>query len=392
MAQVYGSSYLNIAASGAKDGRDGCIFDREQIWKCQVHINIPNSARTFECTPANFTGKYSDRCHCYAVAGPFKNLLLAPRTLHCTSTQLFWECRYLNACEIFPDSFPLQLTLPNHYLEKSSVSKKMWSWIVEQYSSCQLSYSSDKLIAISGLVRHIQLQTREQYYAGLWREDLEHQLCWSVSVSGSGKRMIPYQAPTWSWASINGSIEYCKDWLYTPGFLSIRVLDVTVIPSGMREVSEAKMRLSCVFLFRGSILIDGEELLGAEHQGYRGHVVNFVTPRGDPVQFVVYFDSWCNVEGSTEIVYALPADGYGSHGNIAGLLLEATLEARGQCRRIGRFSTTDFENASQEFGSFEASTKPFELSTKEPECHVGSIECVQICEDDRGTRYIIDLV
>lgn len=38
-----------------------------------------------------------------------QELLLAPRILHLTGTQLFWECYELNACEIYPRGLPLNI-------------------------------------------------------------------------------------------------------------------------------------------------------------------------------------------------------------------------------------------------------------------------------------------
>ena len=39
MAKVYGGADLNIAASSARDGRDGCFFNRPSNWRCQVRVH-----------------------------------------------------------------------------------------------------------------------------------------------------------------------------------------------------------------------------------------------------------------------------------------------------------------------------------------------------------------
>lgn len=48
----------------------------------------------------------------------------------------------------------------------------------------------------------------EEYFAGLRNGDLCRQLLWRMDFTGSDQRegCIPYRAPTWSWASIEGLI------------------------------------------------------------------------------------------------------------------------------------------------------------------------------------------
>jgi hypothetical protein len=89
------------------------------------------------------------------------------------------------------------------YFRKQPISRSMWSWIVERYACSELTCAADKLVAISGLAREIQMQTRDQYVAGMWRKDLEFQLCWDNLVGQQCQRVAPYRAPTWSWASLD---------------------------------------------------------------------------------------------------------------------------------------------------------------------------------------------
>ncbi|KAK9420088.1 putative Heterokaryon incompatibility domain-containing protein [Seiridium unicorne] len=58
--------------------------------------------------------------------------------------------------------------------------QRQWVSIVESYSACSLSFSRDKLVAISGLASLISPDMDCQYIAGLWRKDLDHQLLWKV--------------------------------------------------------------------------------------------------------------------------------------------------------------------------------------------------------------------
>lgn len=104
-----------------------------------------------------------------------------------------------------------------------------WYEIVEPYSRGKLTFSSDKLVALSGIVKEIQASTGYTYLAGLWKEHLVTDLVW-FAVEGPGRRLIntsltkPAEdhgknssveadsttstklAPTWSWASVEGVI------------------------------------------------------------------------------------------------------------------------------------------------------------------------------------------
>jgi hypothetical protein len=67
-----------------------------------------------------------------------------------------------------------------------------------------LTYSKDKLIALSGLARVIQTNNEDEYVAGMWRKDLETKLIWYAY--SPIPRIPPYAAPSWSWDSSRSPI------------------------------------------------------------------------------------------------------------------------------------------------------------------------------------------
>ncbi len=72
-----------------------------------------------------------------------------------------------------------------------------WVYLVEYYSTKKLTYDTDKLAAISGIANGLQKVTGDEYLAGLWKEDLRHQLLWHVKDPEHSNRIQPYTAPTW---------------------------------------------------------------------------------------------------------------------------------------------------------------------------------------------------
>jgi hypothetical protein len=92
---------------------------------------------------------------------------------------------------------------------------KIWRNIVGIYTKCNLTFPSDKLVALSGVAKSMKQAFNDGYCAGLWRRDLVADLMWYVDIpSGireSGPDTIPYRAPSWSWACRDGIIKWWKD-------------------------------------------------------------------------------------------------------------------------------------------------------------------------------------
>jgi len=113
-----------------------------------------------------------------------------------------------------------------------------WYSIMEQYSEKELTNRSDRLAAVSGLasliVEYLGL-SHESYLAGLWRADFVEGLLWYVK-SGPKIHHRPhnlldprscYVAPTWSWASVDGRIEYFKERYQFQFRSSVEILEAT---------------------------------------------------------------------------------------------------------------------------------------------------------------------
>jgi hypothetical protein len=150
--------------------------------------------------------------------------ILAPRVLHFSNDQVFWECRKLRACESFPDGVstdvlsmitvdrpPLKDFVPGKVLDKyGAESTKMkasyWHCVVDSYGAIQLSFPTDRLIALSGIAREVQKMLPSIYVAGMWQDQLPHSLLWRSSGEDWSTLTPKYIAPSWSWASVTRSI------------------------------------------------------------------------------------------------------------------------------------------------------------------------------------------
>ncbi|OAF62613.1 hypothetical protein VC83_00784 [Pseudogymnoascus destructans] len=120
----------------------------------------------------------------------------------------FWECRTTIASEYLPDGFPRLQVSP--LVSRKGKLQLHWPDIVRLYSAANLTFGNDKLPALSGTARLGYTETGDLYLAGLWRDNLEEQLCWARPRLQSSimRPRPPWRAPTWFWASIDGNVTW----------------------------------------------------------------------------------------------------------------------------------------------------------------------------------------
>jgi len=139
--------------------------------------------------------------------------IMSRRVLYFGSRQTFWLCSSKSTadgglCESDGQKGSLPGSLLNDRLE--------WMDYVTEYAQRELTDPDDKLVAISGIAR-LYGESRHmeaKYLAGLWDLDLCVQLLW-YSL-GDTRPSKSYRAPSWSWASIDGPIEWWPHLTETP--------------------------------------------------------------------------------------------------------------------------------------------------------------------------------
>lgn len=101
-----------------------------------------------------------------------------------------------------------------------------WSEIVESYSARSLTFFSDKLPALSAAAEKFGARFLDSYLARIWKDSLPLHLSWYRKL-GACPPMIArpraYQAPSWSWASINESVQ-----MYPPKRYSTQYMRYTL--------------------------------------------------------------------------------------------------------------------------------------------------------------------
>jgi hypothetical protein len=311
MPSVYANAYLTVAAGSTKDSRQGLHTIRQSssaipAVKLEVSVNTTEVAIWIEKSRGQNSYSYLDRR-----AWCLQEQMLSNRLLSYEPVQISWTCRERTCSELVPIiSEAIEIAeMPFKQMFKQFMHRlaehgtleqdfyQLWFKLVADYTKRELTYISDKLVALSGvaqlLLKASNSVTRidgsgeghkfpDVYLAGVWQRSLPAGLLWEVQhpntntnmSRGSSKvdhtnphyilaaqRRLPelnfgaavkkalsqpktpagaYRAPTWSWASQNGHISLENCWEQTrvnPVNLKMEkvfsVIEATTIPKGM---------------------------------------------------------------------------------------------------------------------------------------------------------------
>ncbi len=222
MGKVYKNGIVNVAASASVNSEGGLFFHRNPllVQPLQVKSRFPphDSAKPMMYYTAIIQKPYGKNIEKAPLNGRgwvMQERTLAPRILHCTAEQLFWECRESLACESYPDG--IQTMHDRKKLEQYRLQPEAalhdahitWFRLIEHYSTCKLTREEDLLVVIAGIAKEWGEATKDAYLVGLWRRNLPLGLLWHLEtiISNISNTKYPIsRAPSWSWASFKGAV------------------------------------------------------------------------------------------------------------------------------------------------------------------------------------------
>lgn len=247
MASIYQNAYLVISASKSHNSEDG-LFGGINGESNPVVIPIPSSSQgSALCFRKSFTHLpgYMDQRLVKRSLLPtfnrgwiFQERLLASRVLHFGPQELSWECLEDSACQCTGTyssstgngAANTALTMSaqrmlqpkviynQYYWKQLDETRliKVWHMLVEDYTRLHLTFESDIFPAMSGIAKSFQQHTKSEYVAGMWAKSLLCDLAWhKETISSSStenvewhQRPKAWRAPTWSWASALGPVQF----------------------------------------------------------------------------------------------------------------------------------------------------------------------------------------
>ena len=229
MQSIYRNSYLTLSASKAGGPDEGLFSQVSENFKLN---SLPFESHKGTKTTISFRHSIS---HLGSRADfpllnrgwAFQERLLSGRVLHFGPEELAWECLCYSSCECQhpgtwdkDEEFP-KFWYPGLFGFKNIVPwQHMWYRIVESYTTLNLTYEKDIFPALSGIAQHMVNERKARYLAGLWQDTFVEDLLWhrrrmqrwgeAVGTLSCARPAI-WRAPTWSWASITGAVEFQYD-------------------------------------------------------------------------------------------------------------------------------------------------------------------------------------
>ncbi|KAK7442848.1 hypothetical protein Landi51_09396 [Colletotrichum acutatum] len=230
MASVFQGAFVTISGTKSSNPHQSYFTHSESKYKAKRvehrdgkgktwHANVRRTVPHFFSSDASGEPNYSLGDFPLLNRGwVFQERLLSPRILHLGDVEMAWECNEVCACECMGET-TIYDTEPRwahtkgaHVRNLSSAieAKELypdWRSTVENYKRTRLTYQSDILPAIAGVVKNMSRYRKDKYLAGVWEDSLLDDLAWQATQSVL-PRPDAWTAPTWSWASVTSRINY----------------------------------------------------------------------------------------------------------------------------------------------------------------------------------------
>lgn len=109
----------------------------------------------------------------------FQERRLSPRMVHFADGALYWECdsaflQWIGQEKVIPIDWS--------FIKSQSLGPVVdWRTAVERYSRLDLTYETDRLPAMSAIVKRLQaVRSNDFYVVGMWKQTLLQDLAWVV--------------------------------------------------------------------------------------------------------------------------------------------------------------------------------------------------------------------
>ncbi|KAH8655405.1 heterokaryon incompatibility protein-domain-containing protein [Xylariales sp. PMI_506] len=409
MGQIYANSHINISAAHAGDSTVGCFSYRDPVLLRPLVVELgwgrgnDGGARQLYCpVQDNYMSELLNPSPLNRRAWAFQEGILARRNLIMDRIEVSFRCCEGAASETWPRKFPPRLApmpqrahmmitgereepLPtsslfndchkagfggfevdreaqieedsdlDHTGDRYSLPLRIWYKRVDAYSIRRLTYSTDKLMALSAVAREMQHEIQSEYLAGMWRRGLEQYLtwqsAWKQTIPRNSRNSRAYIAPSWSWAAVDCKV-FSEDDTGPPDQQQplIEIVDVHVelvnnanpygqVKGGYLHIQGSLARSSIVVFYTST---SGSIFLGLPENTYGANDI--------------YWDrEFEKLSAVGQEFYLLPIrqdvstlDVYEKAPTVAGIILQHIGPGNYDYRRVGKFDIMDDPSKMQE--------------------------------------------
>jgi hypothetical protein len=264
MPEIYKNAFVTIAAAATEDCLGGMLGERDWVsasrpFKLEVE-NEDNDGSVFIdfCIDRNYKidarTKTNNVNYLAYRAWCFQESLLSHRLLTFDRLQMSYTCLRHGLSEGRQTATAVAKEYKNEFLPtfrgpliNEDAAIRSWYKVLADYTNRSLTFSSDKLVAISGIANVVRGFLKDEYFAGLWRKSLPQSLLWSPydeedlpNPGYRASRPLEYRAPSWSWASVDSRISsfLCRALPSEPIYATI--LDISTSLSGPDPYGQVK--------------------------------------------------------------------------------------------------------------------------------------------------------
>jgi hypothetical protein len=241
MADIYQYAACNLAAI-ARDATQCGLAIKHPTRRANVQVSVDMKIKeaqlngVYDLVDSNIWQMRVENAPLNKRGWVLQEQFLSPRTICFANDQIFWQCNMLRACETWPIGFGQTAgSEPRlrfyHSFDQSgirrrlsrAVLKRVWSDLVYTYTRSNLTYPSDKLPALAGLIARFEMELDDTCVSGLWKESLLRDLLWYQTEKDN--RSHPRhneRAPSWSWACSDAHVRYVttRENMPPPAFVS----------------------------------------------------------------------------------------------------------------------------------------------------------------------------
>jgi hypothetical protein len=376
MGHIYRNSFATLAATNGMDSQAGLFFPRYPLSLRPFMVNAKwdKEGTTFACEDRRAWASMIEKSTLNRRAWVLQERTFSTRIIHFSAQQLFWECMTLEASESYPQHM-FKIRGLTHWKDWSldnwartgglgpgrqwgpvktppeAEPYRIWNILVGHYTASALTKAQDKLIAIGGLALDLQthFSDKDQYIAGLWRKHLVTQLLWEVDFLPREHPPNTFRAPSWSWASVDGTVGGLKHNVEQDYESLVEVLDVKVTYVNHNitwGVADGFLRLKCML-----IKLSEKVALEKDNSDPVGHPRRFKLSIDDHNMrdSLMWFDYNsgpyinCRIYAMPIVVNMVAQDDVNFNGQrwLEGPLLIMTMAEKGQYSRCGRFKITN---------------------------------------------------
>ncbi|KAH8804855.1 heterokaryon incompatibility protein-domain-containing protein [Xylogone sp. PMI_703] len=228
MDLVYSNAYLTIGATSATAASEGFLSFRN-CHKVTLDFRIDSNSKACGVVYYKEAIEISDAYLQHVLKSPLlqrgwvkQERILSHRTIDFSAKQMYWSCKTQvlsedgqidEECQGQSTDF-INTLLALRQCQYASYNIEIllrqlfaaWADLISDYTSLQLTYESDRLPALAGIVGVAKQILSGRYLSGIWEINLADGLFWQPAQRPM-ERPHGFYVPSWSWASSTGRVD-----------------------------------------------------------------------------------------------------------------------------------------------------------------------------------------